>query len=76
MVKAQGDRKAALLASLDEARCYEAKCILGRGAELFVYELGTALPFEVRRVFTIHAESARRGPHSAGSTRSAMMKQR
>lgn len=53
------------LMMIDDASLFEAQFIASESAELFVYETGLTIPFEVRRVFTVHAQQpTERGRHA------------
>jgi UDP-2-acetamido-3-amino-2,3-dideoxy-glucuronate N-acetyltransferase len=54
-----------MFSAIEDARCVETQLISDAEADISIYEQGLALPFPVRRVFTVHARGAtERGRHA------------
>jgi dTDP-4-dehydrorhamnose 3,5-epimerase-like enzyme len=59
------DTRLPMITGLDNVRCIDAQQFEDVGADFVIYEQGRAVPFVVRRVFTVYAhEVSKRGYHA------------
>lgn len=62
------------LATVADVRYLDVQHVPGDSGDLFVYESGRCMPYEARRVFTVHARSpAERGRHAHRLCRQIMV---